>query len=148
MNVTVRAVRPRAVTWALIFRLSGEEVVVSILRVVPDIVCDKIEESRDFYVRVLGFDAAMDMGWIVTLVSPDVPTAQLSLFPADDRSPAAPDVTVEVDDVDAVHGAVVRGGFEIAYPLTDEDWGVRRFFVVDPSGVVVNVMSHVGGSDG
>ena len=41
-----------------------------IKRVVPDITCDAIEESRDFYSGVLGFDVAMDMGWIVTLASP------------------------------------------------------------------------------
>ena len=51
----------------------------SIKRVVPDITCDAIDESRDFYASVLGFDVAMDMGWIVTLMSPDVPSAQISL---------------------------------------------------------------------
>jgi hypothetical protein len=29
------------------------------------------------------------------------------------------------------------------YPLTNEPWGVRRFFVKDPSGTIVNVLSHV-----
>jgi len=33
-----------------------------IKRVVPDIITDRLEESRDFYVDVLGFDVAMDMG--------------------------------------------------------------------------------------
>jgi hypothetical protein len=28
--------------------------------------------------------------------------------------------------------------------LTDEPWGVRRFFVRDPNGVIVNVMEHRG----
>ena len=46
--------------------------------------------------------------------------------------------------MDSVHDAASRGGHEIVYPLTDEEWGVRRFFVRDPGGVVVNVMSHVG----
>jgi hypothetical protein len=26
--------------------------------------------------------------------------------------------------------------------LQDEEWGVRRFFVRDPNGRVVNVLSH------
>jgi hypothetical protein len=30
------------------------------------------------------------------------------------------------------------------YPLTDEPWGVRRFFVRDPNGMIVNVVSHKG----
>jgi uncharacterized glyoxalase superfamily protein PhnB len=86
----------------------------------------------------------MDIGWIVTLVSPDVPSAQVSLVSgSDEAAKPNPDITVEVDDVDSVHHAVSRSGHEIAYPLTDEEWGVRRFFVRDPRGVVVNVMSHI-----
>jgi catechol 2,3-dioxygenase-like lactoylglutathione lyase family enzyme len=115
-----------------------------IKRVVPDITCDRIAESRDFYADVLGFDVAMDMGWIMTLVSPDVPSAQVSLISGtEEAAKPIPDITVEVDDVDSVHDAVSRSGHEIVYQLTDEEWGVRRFFVRDPGGVVVNVMSHV-----
>ena len=35
-----------------------------------------------------------------------------------------------------------NAGDEIVHPLTDEPWGVRRFFVRDPDGNVVNVLSH------
>ncbi len=39
--------------------------------------------------------------------------------------------------------AAVRGsGAEIVHPLRDEEWGVRRFFVRDPNGRVVNVLGH------
>jgi uncharacterized glyoxalase superfamily protein PhnB len=51
-------------------------------------------------------------------------------------------VTVEVDDVDKVHAAAVERDCQIVHPLTDEPWGVRRFFVVDPNGLVLNIMSH------
>jgi uncharacterized glyoxalase superfamily protein PhnB len=51
-------------------------------------------------------------------------------------------MTVEVDDVDAAHAVAIENGFSIVYPLTDEPWGVRRFFVTDPNGIVLNVMSH------
>ena len=33
-------------------------------------------------------------------------------------------------------------GAEIVYPLTDEPWGLRRFFVRDPDGAVINVTQH------
>jgi catechol 2,3-dioxygenase-like lactoylglutathione lyase family enzyme len=117
---------------------------VGIRRVVPDITCDAILDSRDFYAGVLGFDVAMDMGWIVTMASPDVPSAQISLMSAtEEAAKPIPDITVEVDDVDSAHDAASRAGHEIVHPLTDEEWGVRRFFVKDPGGVVVNVTSHV-----
>jgi catechol 2,3-dioxygenase-like lactoylglutathione lyase family enzyme len=115
----------------------------AIRRVVPNLMTDQVEASRDFYVEVLGFDVGMDMGWIVTLVSPDNPTAQISLMRrGGGAAERVPDISVEVKDVDAVHAEAVRRGFDIIHPLTDEEWGVRRFFVVAPSGTVVNVMAH------
>ncbi|MGZ6586217.1 MAG: VOC family protein [Solirubrobacteraceae bacterium] len=48
----------------------------------------------------------------------------------------------EVNDVDATHAAAKRLGYEIVHPLTNEPWGVRRFFVRDPNGKVLNVLSH------
>jgi uncharacterized glyoxalase superfamily protein PhnB len=45
--------------------------------------------------------------------------------------------------VDAVHAEAVRRGLRVVYPLTDEPWGVRRFFVEDPGGTVVNVLAHI-----
>jgi len=47
-----------------------------------------------------------------------------------------------VDDVDAVHAEAIRRGLDVVHPLTDEPWGVRRFFVRDPNGHVVNILSH------
>jgi catechol 2,3-dioxygenase-like lactoylglutathione lyase family enzyme len=33
-----------------------------------------------------------------------------------------------------------RLGYEIVHPLTDEPWGVRRFFVRAPDGNVLNIV--------
>jgi predicted enzyme related to lactoylglutathione lyase len=117
---------------------------VNIKRVVPNVSTDRLDESRQFYMTLLGFQVAMDMDWIVTLASPDNPTAQISLVRGEKASPASANLTltVEVGDVDAVHAEAVARGYQIVYPLTDEPWGVRRFHVRDPNGVVINVMSH------
>lgn len=53
-----------------------------------------------------------------------------------------PVASVEVDDVDAAYRAARAAGAEIVHELTDEPWGVRRFFVRDPAGHVVNILSH------
>ena len=45
--------------------------------------------------------------------------------------------------VDTAHAEAVRRGLRVVYPLTNEPWGVRRFFVEDPSGTVVNVLAHL-----
>lgn len=112
----------------------------TIRRAVPNIRSERLAETRDFFVRLLGFEVAMDIGWVVTVASPSNPLVQVTIVGNDDM--AAPGISVEVDDVDAVHDRAVEQGFEIAYPLSDEEWGVRRFMLREPSGTIVNVLSH------
>jgi uncharacterized glyoxalase superfamily protein PhnB len=109
-------------------------------RAVPNIQTDRPAETRDFFVALLGFEVAMDIGWVATVASPANPSAQVNIISNDD--PAAPGISVEVDDVDAVHANAVERGLEIAYSLRDEEWGVRRFMLREPSGTIVNVVSH------
>ena len=115
----------------------------SIRRVVPDIKSKDPAPSRAFYVDFLGFEMAMDMGFVMTFVSPGNRTAQINILRDDGGSTQLPDVSVEVEDVDHVHRRAVELGLQIVYPLTDEPWGVRRFFVVDPNGTILNVLSHL-----
>ncbi|MGK3107282.1 VOC family protein [Streptomyces sp. WAC05858] len=100
-----------------------------------------MRESREFY-GLLGFEEVMNQGWIMTLASTANPTAQISVLTHDETGPVVPDVSVEVDDVDAVYAAMCDRGAEIVHSLRDEEWGVRRFFVRDPNGRVINVLSH------
>jgi catechol 2,3-dioxygenase-like lactoylglutathione lyase family enzyme len=111
-------------------------------RIVPDVHAQDPGASRAFYVDVLGLEVAMDLGWVVTFAAPGNPTAQISVMRDDASASVQPDVSIEVDDVDAVHAAAQRLGYEIVHPLTEEPWGVRRFFVRDPNGKIVNILSH------
>ena len=113
----------------------------TINRAVPNIRSDRPAATRDFFVDLFGFEVAMDMGWVVTVTSPTNPSAQVTIIGNDDM--AAPGISVEVADVDAVHAKAVERGYEITYPLRNEEWGVRRFMPRDPSGTVVNVLSHL-----
>jgi catechol 2,3-dioxygenase-like lactoylglutathione lyase family enzyme len=113
----------------------------TVMRVVPDLSTRDLEASRRFYAQVLGLVEVMDMGWIVTLAEPDL-SGQVSLMTHEATGPVVPTMSIEVDDVDAAHTAALAAGAEIVHPLTDEEWGVRRFFVRDPGGHVVNVLAH------
>ncbi|MYR41913.1 VOC family protein [Streptomyces sp. SID5910] len=116
----------------------------TIRRIVPNLHAESGEHlatNRDFY-GLLGFEEVMDMGWVSTLASPSNPTAQISLLTEERTAPVVPDFSVEVEDVDAVYAEVVASGAEIVRDLRDEEWGVRRFFVRDPGGRVVNVLTH------
>ncbi|WP_424217222.1 VOC family protein (plasmid) [Streptomyces sp. BI20] len=113
----------------------------TVRRVVPNIRSQALDESREFY-GLLGFEEVMDHGWIVTLASPTAPGAQISLATGDPTAPVVPDLSVEVDDVDAAYEVVRGSGAEIVREPRDEEWGVRRFLVRDPNGRVVNVLGH------
>ena len=116
----------------------------NIRRVVPDIPTNRMDESLKFYVDFLGFQVAMDMKWIVTVVSPSNITAQINLLQDQSAIPSQPPqaLSIEVADVDAMYAKAVELRMQVIYPLTDEPWGVRRFHVLDPNGVIINVMMH------
>jgi catechol 2,3-dioxygenase-like lactoylglutathione lyase family enzyme len=114
----------------------------TVRRVVPDFQADDPAGSGAFYAEVLGLEPVMDLGWIVTFAAPGSPAAQISVMREDATASVVPDASIEVDNVDAAHAAAQRLGCEIVHPLTDEPWGVRRFFVRDPSGKVLNILSH------
>ncbi|MCX5215263.1 VOC family protein [Kitasatospora sp. NBC_00240] len=113
----------------------------AVRRVVPNIRSDAAQENREFY-GLLGFEEVMNHGWIMTLASPTAPAAQISFMDRDRTAPVSPDLSIEVDDVDAAYAALRESGAEIVHSLQDEEWGVRRFFVRDPNGRVVNVLGH------
>jgi catechol 2,3-dioxygenase-like lactoylglutathione lyase family enzyme len=111
-------------------------------RVVPDLKSTSLEDATTFYTRVLGLQVVMDHGWIVTLADPQRPDVQLSIITHDATAPVVPVASIQVDDVDASYRAARAVGAEIVHELTDEPWGVRRFFVRDPDGHVINILAH------
>ena len=55
---------------------------------------------------------------------------------------SVPDMSIEVDDVEAALGKVRKAGIPIEYGPTTEPWGVRRFFIRDPFGTLINILQH------
>jgi catechol 2,3-dioxygenase-like lactoylglutathione lyase family enzyme len=120
---------------------------VTIRRAIPNLPVNDLAASREFYAGFLGFDVAMDEPGFNMFASPSNRTAQITVAdkhnPGQDRGVSEASISVEVEDVDALHEEAVRRGLEIVYPLTDEPWGIRRFFVKDPDGTVINVAMHL-----
>jgi catechol 2,3-dioxygenase-like lactoylglutathione lyase family enzyme len=105
----------------------------------------ELDASRDFYVEVLGMQIVMEDP-VLDLQSPDNPAAEV-IIGAQEMQDAKPSFGIDVGEpaaVDAAHAEVLRRGLRVVYPLTDEPWGVRRFFVEDPGGTIVNVLAHIG----
>ena len=113
----------------------------TVRRIKPNVLSDRFDESRAFYTDVIGLEEAEGLDWIM-FFGTDRREVQLSVMKLDIKAHVHPDISIEVDDVDEVHTRALLSGAEIGYPLTDEDWGLRRFFLRDPSGVVLNVTQH------
>ncbi len=76
----------------------------------------------------------MDHGWIVTFAAPGNPGAQVSVMREDASASVQPDVSIEVDDVDAVHAAAQRLGYEIVHPLTTSHGAYGASSFESPTG--------------
>ncbi|WP_010497320.1 VOC family protein [Paenibacillus elgii] len=112
-------------------------------RIVANIDTQKIEAAKSFYHDVLGLDLLMDHGWIATYGSNEEMSIQISFASEGGSGTPTPDLSVEVDDIEAALERVKRAGFAVEYGPMNEPWGVRRFFVRDPFGKLVNILAHI-----
>ncbi|ANL42601.1 UNVERIFIED_ORG: catechol 2,3-dioxygenase-like lactoylglutathione lyase family enzyme [Rhizobium esperanzae] len=113
-----------------------------VLRIVANIAAPDITSARRFYQDVLGLDVIMDHGWITTFGAARPMNVQVSVASEGGSGTPVPDLSIEVDDLDAAFTAMSAAGFSIEYGPADEPWGVRRFYVRDPLGRLVNILAH------
>lgn len=115
----------------------------TVKRIVPNLGLNTPGESKAFYEEILGLKPVMDQGWIITYASESQTTPQISIASQGGSGTAVPDISIEVEDVDAVYNKMRQAGHEIVYKLCNEPWGVRRFYVRDPAGKVLNIVAHM-----
>ncbi|AXE40061.1 VOC family protein [Acidipropionibacterium virtanenii] len=110
-----------------------------VMSIIADIPVPDMERARAFYTDYLGLgEEEFSLGWAARLTQPDT-RASLQILTADATGPENPAISVKVEDVEAAYREAVDRGYEIAHPLTQEPWGVYRFFVRGPGGVVINI---------
>lgn len=114
----------------------------AIRRIVADLETGDPAATADWYRALFGMGRLMDQGWIVTLGAQGQGPIQLSLARHGGSGAPVPHLSIEVDDLDAVHARATAQNLEMIYPLTQEPWGVRRFFIRDPDGRVLNILCH------
>ncbi|MCC5942249.1 MAG: VOC family protein [Balneolaceae bacterium] len=113
------------------------------------IVTDKLEESKAFYSKNLGFGVTYENEFYLLMHTPDrqaevsflLPNhpSQQPLFqkPFDGRGMY---FTIEVDDVDSIYNNLKIKGVEIKIELRDEPWGDRHFAIADPNGIGIDIV--------
>lgn len=112
-------------------------------RIIANIAAADLAAAKRFYGDVLGLDLLMDHGWIATWGSTEQMPVQISFAAEGGSGTPVPDLSIEVDDVEAALAGMKAAGFAIEYGPADEPWGVRRFYVRDPFGRLVNILSHL-----
>lgn len=115
----------------------------TVRRIVANIETPDAAAAKRFYHDVLGLDVLMDQGWIATYGSEERMQVQVSFMAQGGSGTPVPDLSIEVDDVEAALAGMKAAGFAVEYGPADEPWGVRRFYVRDPFGRLVNILSHL-----
>ncbi|RZK72826.1 MAG: glyoxalase [Pedobacter sp.] len=112
-------------------------------RIVTNIKTDEPDKARQFYEVIFGMSLVMDQGWIMTYGSGERMDVQISFASEGGSGTLVPDISIEVDDLEEVLLRCVSAGVEIVYGPAEESWGVKRFYVRDPFGKLVNVLVHI-----
>ncbi|MFX3635662.1 MAG: VOC family protein [Candidatus Pristimantibacillus sp.] len=110
-------------------------------RIVSNIGTQDIAAAKRFYQDGLGLDLLMDHGWITTYGSSEQMGIQISFATEGGSNTPMPDLSIEVDDIDVAFERMK--GFPIEYGPVNEPWGVRRFYVRDPFGKLINILAHL-----
>lgn len=114
----------------------------AVRRIITNIAAGDLSLAQRFYGDILGLDLLMDHGWIVTYGNGSTMQVQVSIASEGGSGTEVPDLSIEVDDIDAVLEDIRKADFEIVYGPADEPWGVRRFYVRDPFGRLINILAH------
>jgi catechol 2,3-dioxygenase-like lactoylglutathione lyase family enzyme len=111
-------------------------------RIVPNIAAIDARKASAFYEELLGLEVLMDLGWIRTYGSRSKMTIQISVMSEGGSGTPVPDISIEVDDIDEALTRAQDAGIPIEYGPKTEPWGVRRFYVRDPFGKLINILQH------
>jgi catechol 2,3-dioxygenase-like lactoylglutathione lyase family enzyme len=115
---------------------------VTVKRIVANIECSEPDDAKAFYGGILGMEVVMDHGWIATYATDVKARAQVSIASEGGSGTPVPDLSIEVDNLDEVHTRMLEAGIDIEYGPASEPWGVRRFYVRDPFGRLLNILAH------
>jgi len=121
------------------------------MKVWSGVVTEKVQESRDFYVRLFGFEVIYEGegGWFVLLqlgdselgfMKPNLETQAGIFRPAFQGQGVW--IAVDVGDVESEYQRIKALGVPIEAAIRDEPWGDRHFVVVDPNGIGIDVVQH------
>ena len=119
------------------------------IRILINICSDRLSESKEFYVALLGLTVKYDSEWYVQLCVPDNSEIEYGiidrshdLVPVEyQKKPNGMYVTFVVPNVDETYEKAISMGLKILQKPKNEFYGQRRFLTLDPNGCLVDICS-------
>ena len=119
----------------------------------PVLAASDVAATARFYAELLELETTFSSDWYVSMRAGGLGSGELAVVDASHATiperargvrAAGVLVTVEVDDVDAVHARVVADReHEVLLSLRDEEFGQRHFIVAGPDGALVDVVTPI-----
>ncbi len=119
------------------------------MRILTNVCSDDPQESKNFYVELLGFSVKYDSDWYVQLCSSKDSDIEYGIIQRNHElvpkgyqdAPTGMYVTFVVEDVDAIYNKAIKMNVTIIQKPRNEFYGQRRFLVKDPNGCLLDICS-------
>lgn len=118
----------------------------------PVFVTKDLRASKAFYGKWFDLQPAFESSFFILLISSD---GSRSIGFLGEEHPSSPPsnpamnaqagvfLTLQVEDAKAEYERLKKAGLNMHYELKDEPWGQRRFGVIDPNGMYVDVVQQI-----
>lgn len=113
-----------------------------VTRIIPNLHARDPAALAAFYGQIFGLRVEADMGWIAFLTGEAERPVRLQLAAEGGSGTELPAISIGVDDLDTALARLRDAGHTPVYGPVTEPWGVRRFYLRDPEGNLVNVVMH------
>lgn len=121
------------------------------MRLNAGILTEKLQETKDFYLKYLDFKVKFENEFYLLLETPNQKDTLSFLLP---NHPTQQPIfhpkfrgegiylTIEVRNVDEFYKKVKEKGVEIIVTLRSEPWGDRHFALQDPNGIGIDIVTY------
>ncbi|WP_027392090.1 VOC family protein [Aquimarina latercula] len=121
------------------------------MRLNAGILTKKLNETKSFYTKNLGFQIKFENEFYLLLKTPNERDTLSFLLPNHPTQQSffhkpflgeGMYLTIEVEDVDTFYAEIKNRGVEIKVDLRDEPWGERHFAIQDPNGIGIDIVRY------
>ena len=115
-------------------------------------VTKNFQATKEFYIKWFSFEVYFEASYFILLAAPGDKPYFIAFMDEDHPTspPSIPSInkesgvflTLEVENAKSEYENLVSRGLPIDYHLNDEDWGQRRFGVIDPNGMYIDIVEQ------